>query len=130
MSAASTPRRVIDAAMLADLDASIAAGFGGAPALIVVAADSTRTHPRTFGSSIFPAVQNLLLAAGALGYGSTLTTLAIYAVDDVRAAVDLPEHLAPVAIVPIGRPRKPLGRSRREPVATKAHRDRFGTPFD
>jgi nitroreductase len=119
----------VDAAMLADIDASTAAGFGGAPVLIVVAADSTRTHPRTFGSSIFPAVQNLLLAAGALGYGSALTTLATYAADDVRAAVGLPAHLVPVAVVPIGRPATRLGRSRREPIGTKAHRDRYGTPF-
>jgi nitroreductase len=111
--------------MLADLDASIAAGFGGAPVLVVVAADAGRAHPRTFGSSLFPAVQNLLLAAGALGYGSTLTTLAAYAPDDVRAAVELPEHLVPVAVVPIGRPARSLGRSRREPLATKVHHDRY-----
>jgi nitroreductase len=117
----------VDADMLADIDASIDAGFGGAPVLVVVAADSLRTHPRTFGSSLFPAVQNLLLAAGALGYGSTLTTLASYAPDDVRAAVGLPEHLVPIAVVPIGRPAKPLGRSRREPLDTKVHQDRYAT---
>lgn len=116
-------------AMLADLDASIDAGFGGAPVVIVVAADGTLAHPRTFGSSLFPAVQNLLLAAGALGYGSALTTLAAYAPDDVRAAVALPEHLVPIAVVPIGRPAVRLGRSRRQPLTTKAHLDRYGSPL-
>lgn len=117
----------VGAAMLADLDGSIAAGFGGAPVLVVVAGDGSRTHPRTFGSSLFPAVQNLLLAAGALGYGSALTTLATHAADDVRAALGMPEHLTPVAVVPIGRPGRRLGRSRREPIDGKAHLDRWGT---
>jgi nitroreductase len=109
----------------ADVDASVEAGFGGAPVLVVVAGDTTAVHRRALGSSLFPAVQNLLLAAIALGYGSALTTLATIPVDGLRAALDLPEHLEPVAVVPIGRPARRLGSSRRDPVAGKVHVDRF-----
>jgi nitroreductase len=116
--------------LLAEVDASVATGFGGAPVIVVVGGDTTTGTPRrALPSSVFPAVQNLLLAAAALGYGSALTTLASYAPDDVRDAVGLPDHVEPLAVVPIGRPARPLGRPRRAPVAEKAHRDRYGVAF-
>ena len=118
----------LDDAMLADLDASIDRGFGGAPVLVVVGADMrSGVHPNTLPSSIFPAVQNLLLAANALGYGSALTTLTTVVADELRDALDLPSDVVPLAVVPIGRSARPLGKPRREAIATRAHRDRFGT---
>ena len=78
------------------------------------------------GSSIFPRVQNLLLAAAALDYGSALTTLAAIAADELRPVVELPEHVQPVAVVPIGRPARTLGPSRRQPAVDKTHLDRYG----
>jgi nitroreductase len=72
-------------------------------------------------------VQNLLLGATALGLGSALTTLAMTRRDDVRWLLGLPEHVEPVALVPIGRPARALGAPRREPAADHAHRDRYGT---
>lgn len=113
--------------VIADVDAAVARGFGGAPVVIVVAADhGTGLHPSTVGSSLFPAVQNLLLAANALGYGSALTTLTTHAGDEVRAIVGLPETLEPVAVVPVGHPAKPLGAARRRPVSEVTYRDRWG----
>src|SRR6478609_4909088 len=65
-----------DEHLFKEVDTSVQQGAGGAPVLIVVAVDrATGLHPSTVGSSLFPAVQNLLLAANALGYGSALTTL-------------------------------------------------------
>jgi nitroreductase len=119
----------VDGAMLADLDSSIDAGFGGAPVLIVVGADTTVVDRRTVASSMFPAVQNLLLAAAALGYGSALTTLVTFASEALGSTVALPAHIQPVAVVPIGRPLRRLGPSRRDPVSAKAHLDRFGAPW-
>jgi nitroreductase len=120
----------LEPGLLAEVDESIAAGFGGAPVIVVVAGDITTGTPRrALPSSVFPAVQNLLLAATALGYGSALTTLASYAPDDVRAAVGLPEGVEPLAVVPLGRPARALGPPRRAPVAAKAHLDRHGVPF-
>jgi nitroreductase len=119
----------LSAALLADVDGSINAGYGGAPVLILVAADTSLVPRGALASSVFPAVQNLLLAAAALDYGSALTTLAAIARADLQAIVALPEHIEPVAVVPIGRPARALGPSRRALATEKTHRDRFGTPF-
>jgi nitroreductase len=100
--------------------------------VVVVAADTSTGAGGSrgaLGSSIFPAVQNLLLAAAALGYGSALTTLASFAADDVRAVVGLPNGVEPMALIPIGRPAVALGPSRRQPAREKAHLDRYGQPF-
>jgi nitroreductase len=66
------------------------------------------------GASIYPAVQNLLLACRAEGLGCTLTTLLCQAEAEVRPLLDLPEPWATAAFVPIG---YPLGRGHAAPVA-------------
>jgi nitroreductase len=120
----------LDARLGAEVDTGFQSGFGGAPVLVVVGADTTTgVHPRAVPSSIFPAVQNLLLAANALGYGSALTTLTAAAGDELRAIVELPDHIIPVAVVPIGRSARPLGPPRRRPARDTTYRDRFGTPW-
>jgi nitroreductase len=102
-------------------------GLGGAAVLFVVGADTTTgVHRNAMPSSIFPAVQNLLLAANALGYGSALTTLTAVAGDELRTLIDLPEHVVPMAVVPIGRPARPLGPPRRRPATDTTYRDRYG----
>ena len=83
----------------------------------------------TVPSSIFPALQNLLLAAGAVGLGSALTTIATAFADELRAVVNLPESVVPVAVVPLGVPATPLGPSKRDPFAEHTHRDTYGTPW-
>jgi len=110
-----------------EVDEGFQRGFGGAPVLVVVGADTTTgVHRNAMPSSIFPAVQNLLLAANALGYGSALTTLTAVAGDELRALIDLPDHVVPMAVVPIGRPARPLGPPRRRPASETTHRDRYG----
>ncbi len=118
--------RRLDASLLADVDRGATGGISAAPVLVVVGADLERCLDATVASSIFPAVQNLLLAAGALGLGSALTTLTTAHADELRALVVLPDHVQPIAVVPLGHPAKPLGPPRREPVSEHAHRDRFG----
>jgi len=113
-----------------EVDSLVERGLGGAPVFVVVNADtSAGAHSTALGSSIFPAVQNLLLAANAIGYGSALTTLTTYGGDELRALLELPEHLTPMAIVPLGRPARPLGPPRRRPAAESTYRDRYGTPW-
>jgi nitroreductase len=120
----------LDPLLLDEVDRATAAGFGGAPVLVVAAGDTRDgTARRALPSSVLPAVQNLLLAAAALGYGSALTTLATMAGPELRTLLELPDGVEPLAVVPIGRPARPLGPPRRLPVATKAHRDRYGQPF-
>ncbi len=119
----------LDPHLLADVDAGVRGGISGAPVVIVVCADLDRGHKATVGSSLFPAVQNLLLAATARGLGSALTTLATTRAADLAGVLGLPDHVVPVAIVPVGHPGRPLGPPRRDPFATHTHRDRFGSPW-
>ncbi len=120
----------IGAAMLLEVEVAMTSGFATAPVLVVVGADVKRGSPRAAESSIYPAVQNLLLAAGALGLGTALTTIALAAAAELGAMVGLPDHVRPMAVVPVGYPARPMGPPRREPFATHTHRDRFGTPWD
>jgi nitroreductase len=112
--------------LLADVDAGATGGIAGAPVHIVVCADIARGLEATVASSIFPAVQNLLLAATALGLGSALTTISTGYRAEMQAILGLPDHVRPVALVPVGRPVKPLGPPRRAPFAERTHRERYG----
>jgi len=120
----------VDSHTLSAIDESMALNFGGAPVLIVVGADlGGGVHPSTVAASVFPAVQNLLLAAAALGYGSALTTITTVMTEELRAIVELPDTIEALAVIPLGRPARPLGPPRRQPAASKTHRERFGTAW-
>jgi nitroreductase len=112
--------------VLADVDRGATGGISAAPVLIVVCADVRRGLEQTVPSSIFPAVQNLLLAATALGLGSALTTIAVGYRAELRELLGLPEYVHPVAVTPLGRPATPLGPPRRDPFAAHTHRERYG----
>ncbi len=116
-------------AFLRDVDQGAMGGIAAAPVLIVVCGDTRLTYPQTMDSSVFPAVQNLLLAAHALGLGSTLTTMPVLAGGELSGPLGLPPEVVPVAVVPLGHLPAPLGPPRRQPLSEKAHRDRYGTPF-
>lgn len=123
--------RSLDVEFLGAVDAFINTGYGGAPVLVVVAGDGREgASAAVLGSSVFPAVQNLLLAAASLGYGSSMTTLAAQVPDALSEIVGLPVGMRPFAVVPIGRSATVLGPPRRRPVAEVAHLDSFGTPFN
>ncbi len=80
--------------------------------------------------SAFPAAQNLLLAARAVGLGGALTTMPIWSVALARRTLGLPRHITPVAAVPLGWPRGRYGPTTRRPVGEVVHIDRFGNqPF-
>lgn len=119
----------LDAKLFADVERGATGGFATAPVHIVIAADTQRGLEQTVPSSTFPAVQNLLLAATALGLGSALTTIALGYRAELTSLLALPDTVVPVAIVPIGRPARPLGPPRRDPFAQHTHRDRYGNPW-
>ncbi|TML63603.1 MAG: nitroreductase [Actinobacteria bacterium] len=112
--------------LLADVDAGAEGGVSGAPVLVVVGGDAAIAVEAALPSSIFPAVQNLLLAATALGLGSALTTLTTGLAHELAELVALPDHVRPMAVIPLGHPARPLGPPRREPVTSKTHRERYG----
>jgi nitroreductase len=115
--------------MLADVDQGATFGVANAPVNIVVCADVERGLEATIPSSIFPAVQNLLLAATALGLGSALTTITTGFRAEMQAILALPDHVWPIALVPLGYPTKSLGPPRRAPFTDRTHRERFGDPW-
>ena len=95
----------------------------------LVAPDGTLRSPAPAYASIFPAVQNLLLAAHALGLGSTLTTLHTVFADDLRTRLAIPPVVEIVALVPLGHPADRFAPARRKPVDEVAFLDRWGTPL-
>jgi len=66
----------LSASLLDEVDRGARGSVAAAPVLVVVGADTRLGLPQTVGESVFPAVQNVLLAATALGLGSALTTAA------------------------------------------------------
>jgi len=80
--------------------------------------------------SVFPAVQNLLLAARAAGLGASLTVMPLWSVALARQALGLPLWVSPVAVVPMGWPIGRYGPTTRLPVGDVVHLDRYGNqPF-
>jgi nitroreductase len=77
-------------------------------------------------ASVYPAVQNFMLAARGLGIGTTLTTVYRVYQDEVRAACAIPERYEIVALIPMGRPRVPFRIGRRKPIEKTTHWERFG----
>jgi len=101
--------------------------LGDAPVLVVACAygaDDVRT-----AAGVYPAVQNLMLAARSLGLGTTLTTRHRLAMAETRAVLDIPEDVTIHAVIPVGYPLGRWGEAPRAPVRDVAHRDRWGTPF-
>jgi nitroreductase len=122
----SRPR--LTAAMFEDVEQGAMGGIAGAPVVVVVGGDTSRCNEAVLDASIFPAVQNLLLAANAVGLGAALTTLATPA-RELRGLLGLPDHVRPMAVVPLGRPARQLRPPRRAPVAGKTFRERYGEPW-
>ncbi len=115
--------------LLHDVDQGAQGGVAGAPVLVVVGGDTRLGDRRVIAASIFPATQNMLLAAGALGLGAALTTLPLVFADELAEIVGFPFEVQPMAVVPLGWPARPLGPPKRLPVADKAYRDTFGSPW-
>jgi nitroreductase len=116
----------LPSALMKDVDEGAEKGFAQAPVLVVVCGDSSIGLEVTLPASVFLATQNLLLAANALGLGSAMTTLATLLTDELSRILDLPAHVQPMAVVPLGWPRRPLRPPRRLPLAERVHVDRFG----
>jgi nitroreductase len=82
------------------------------------------------GGSIYPAVQNLLLACRAEGLGCVLTTLLCKAEQDVKEVLAIPQTWGTAAAVPIGYPQlRGHGPISRRPVEEMAFIDSWKRPF-
>ena len=81
---------------------------------------------RIRGSSIYPAVQNIILACRALGLGTTITTNHLRLEDEVRVLLELPDNVDTFAMMPIGWPVEPFGPVVRRPLSEVVHAERWG----
>jgi nitroreductase len=88
-----------------------------------------RYQERIRGSSIYPAIQNIILACRALGLGTTITTNHIRCEDEVKAVLGLPPHVDTFALMPIGFPVGKFGPLARRPIAEVAYADRWSQPW-
>jgi len=84
---------------------------------------------RIRGASIYPAVQNIILACRALGLGTTITTNHIRCEAEVKEILGIPEDVRTFAMMPIGHPLGKFGRLQRRPVAEVACVDRWGNAW-
>jgi nitroreductase len=117
----------------------LAAHFAETPAVVVFCFDPTfmaitdAELPRVSvvgGASVYPAVQNFLLACRAEGLGSVLTTLLCEVEPEVRELLAIPEPWGTACAVPVGWPRaRGHGPLSRRPVERMAFADRFGQPL-
>ncbi|MQF83112.1 hypothetical protein FIM02_02990 [SAR202 cluster bacterium AD-802-E10_MRT_200m] len=80
------------------------------------------------GSSIYPAVQNLMLVARSFGLGTVITTLHKRYEDEIKKLLKIPADVETAALIPMGYPGKDehFGGSRRIPVKSVAFRDTWG----
>jgi nitroreductase len=81
---------------------------------------------RIRGASIYPAVQNIILACRALGLGTTITTNHIRCEDEVRALLCMPDDVDTFAMMPIGWPVDNFGPLSRRPLSEVVHADGWG----
>jgi nitroreductase len=84
----------------------------------------------SYYGSVYPSVQNLLLAARAAGVGAGLITLPLWSTWLARRALGLPWNVTPCAVVPLGWPRGRYGPTTRRAAGEVVHLDRYGhQPF-
>ncbi len=82
--------------------------------------------PSSYYGSIYPSVQNLLLAARSVGLGASLITLPLWSSTSARKILGLPISVMPACVVPLGWPQGRYGPTTRRPVGDVTHLDRFG----
>jgi nitroreductase len=92
-------------------------------------ADELRYVERIRGASIYPAVQNIILACRALGLATTITTNHIRCEGEVKAVLGIPDDVDTYALMPIGYPQGKFGPVARRPVSEVAYADRWSQPW-
>jgi nitroreductase len=97
--------------------------------VVVLACLERYRDPNPFeGGSVYPACQNLLLAARALGYGGVMTGWHQSVDTELRRILEIPDGVAIHATIPLGRPLGSHGPVRRLPVQEIVYDDAWGEP--
>lgn len=112
--------------------AELAQQMETAPVLVLACIDhgeaGTGSGPITRGASIYPAVQNLMLAARALGLGTVLTTLHTQYEREIKTFLNIPDPVETAALIPVGYPAEGVrfGPAKRMPLSEVVFHDRWG----
>jgi len=86
-------------------------------------------EPAVFeGASVYPACQNILLAARALGYGGVMTGFQAMVEGELRELLQVPEEAVLAATITLGRPEGTHGAVRRRPLAELVFEESWGQP--
>jgi nitroreductase len=101
--------------------------LSAAPVLIVACVNTPASGRAGFqtGASIYPSVQNLMLAARAIGLGTVLTTLHRRRKARIHEILGIPDHIETAAIIPLGWPDREYGPNRRRPLKQFVMRERW-----
>jgi nitroreductase len=102
--------------------------LGCAPVLVLACLIRWRPPSPDEGASIYPACQNLLLAARAVGLGGVLTRWHRGIEADLAQILDIPQHVAIHATIPLGYPAGRHGLVRRRPLRDVVFEGRWGRP--
>ena len=107
--------------------------FEDVPVLVVACLGGFRFNvlpvvASSYYGSIYPAIQNFLLACRAEGLGAALTTLPVWSAWLARRALGLPFGLLPCAVIPVGWPRGRYGPNTRRSLKKVVSFDRYGRP--
>ena len=94
--------------------------------VLILACSLTGNGDITSGSSIYPAVQNLMLAARALGLGTALTTVHRGWQKEIRELFGIPESVETAALIPLGWPKGKFGSGFRKPVEDVTYWEKWG----
>jgi nitroreductase len=90
-----------------------------------LAARGLRINVLGEASSVYPGVQNILLAARALGLGAVITIWHLMLEHEWKKELAIPSDIHTFAVIPVGWPIGKFGPVKRRPAADVIHRDRW-----
>jgi nitroreductase len=102
--------------------------FDRVPVLVLPCLVRYREPRYSEGSNVYPACQNLLLAARAYGFGGVLTGFHTTVEDELRELLAIPDAAVIAATITLGRPAGHHGPVRRRPLAELVFGERWDAP--
>jgi len=102
--------------------------FEATPVVVLACLRRYRDPNAYEGASVYPACQNLLLAARALGYGGVMTTWHALAEAEIRELLAIPDEVFIAATIALGRPEGNHGPVRRRPIGELVYEDHWEGP--
>ena len=100
--------------------------FASVPVLVLPCLNRYRDPEYTEGANVYPACQNLLLAARAYGYGGVMTTFHQHVETELRGLLGIPNATAISATITLGRPVGSHGPVRRRPISELVYEETWG----